>query len=251
MLYAVILAGGSGTRIWPKSRASLPKQFLRTTGPLSLLQATVRRIEPLVPPENILVVAGRAYAGHVSSQLPQLPANNFLIEPERRETAACIGLAAAHLERRDPGATMIVLPSDHQITGEKIFLDTLVTAAEVAGSESSLVTLGVRPTRPETGYGYINVGAQIVTAGGKEFYRVKEFTEKPSWSRALAFLRKGTYLWNSGMFVWKVSAILESYERLLPETYHTLRIIREAIGTPEETDVLEANYRDIHKVSID
>ncbi|MCL5045935.1 MAG: sugar phosphate nucleotidyltransferase [Actinobacteria bacterium] len=251
MLYAVILAGGSGTRFWPKSRASLPKQFLRTTGPLTLLQATVRRIEPLVPPDNILVVAGRAYAGHVSSQLPQLPRRNFLIEPERRETVACIGLAAAHLDRRDPGATMIVLPSDHHITGAKLFLDTLETAAEVARSQGGLVTLGIRPTRPETGYGYINIGGPMVTASGNAFYGVKEFTEKPSRNRALAFLRKGTYLWNSGMFVWQVSAILESYERLLPETYHTLRIIQEAIGTPEETDVLEANYREIHKVSID
>lgn len=251
MLYAVILAGGVGSRFWPKSSASNPKQFLQIFGDKSLLQNTAERVRPLIRQDCIYVVTNDRYFDKIREQLPDLPPENLIIEPEARETAAGIGLAAVKLARRDPDAVMAVLPSEHFIGSEQDFRRCLSWAAEFARHHKMLVTFGIRPTEPKTGYGYIKMDRLLVNDNGRRAYQVAEFTEKPDFDRALRFLQSGKYLWNSGMFVWRVQAILHAYRKHMPEMYRQLASLYEILGTPEERDCIREVYGQMEKLSVD
>jgi len=251
MICAVIMAGGKGERFWPKSRANSPKQFTDLTGTGSMLALTYRRMTKLVEPGNIFVVTGSEYAEITRQTLPELPPQNVIIEPEGRNTAPCIGLAAITLERRFPDATMVVVPADHLIKDDEKFVDVLRTAVELARSTGGLVTLGLQPTRAETGYGYLKTGAEVPTGTARPAYKVQQFVEKPDAERAGQFLAAGNYLWNGGIFVWQISAILAAFKNHLPEAYDTLDRIKSCLGTDEYPEVLSGLYSTLPKVSID
>ena len=205
---AVIMAGGRGERFWPKSRGNYPKQFLSLTKDgETMIQKTVKRLLPMVAMEDVFVVTNVSYAALVKEQLPQLPEENILLEPCARNTAPCIGLAAAVIRKKYGEAMMLVLPSDHLIRYEEMYVDTLRQAVAVAEKEQNLVTIGITPTYPETGYGYINF-ERDTDLGMPGVYRVERFVEKPDLDTAKEYLASHRYLWNSGMFVWKTSSIL-------------------------------------------
>lgn len=246
---ALIMAGGRGERFWPKSRKSLPKQFLSLTDDgKTMIQLTVERILPLVDLEDIYIATNRDYKGLVQEQLPGLPEENILCEPVGKNTAPCIGLGAVHMAKKYGDAVMMVLPSDHLIKYNKIFTNTLSDACDVAEQGENLVTLGITPDCPETGYGYIKfIPDQIL---GRAF-AVERFVEKPDLETAKAYLATEQYLWNSGMFIWKVSTILKNLEEYLPETYQGLRKIGDAIGSEDEQKVLEKEFHAFKSESID
>ncbi len=222
-LHAVILAGGSGTRFWPASRRARPKQFLAVAGDEPLLVATRRRIEGLVPEGRVWVVTAAEQAGEVRRMLPGA---RVLAEPAARNTAAAVAWAALELERVDPRAVMAVLPADHVVAPAERFRRSLAAGAALATREPVLVTYGVRPTHPATGYGYIECGEVLEILEGMEVQRVLRFVEKPDAARALEFLAAGRFLWNAGIFVWSVAAILDAFERLAPAILGPLRAAR-------------------------
>lgn len=244
------MAGGSGERFWPCSREEKPKQFLPVAGEGTLLQQAIRRARLLAPWPDIYVVTGRQYLDLVRGQVPDLPQDNLLAEPVGRDTAPCIALAAGVLWARKPEAVMAVLPSDHVILNEERFAKTLREAAAVARQTKGLVTIGIRPTRPETGYGYIRVGPVSRTEKGCAL-KVQKFTEKPDLKTAAAFLASGEYLWNSGMFVWEVRAILGAFERFLPELARCVRLLAERAGTAGFEAALAEHFPRLPKVSVD
>lgn len=246
---ALIMAGGRGERFWPKSRKNLPKQFLSLTGDgKTMIQLTVERILPLVDVQDIYIATNRSYKALVREQLPDLPEENILCEPVAKNTAPCIGLGAVHIAKKYDDAVMFVLPSDHLIKYNAMYLDTLRRASEVAEAGENLVTLGIMPDYPETGYGYIKFLPD--TKNGFAF-EVERFVEKPNLETAKRYLATEQYLWNSGMFIWRISTILHSMEKYLPDTYAGLRRIRDAIGTAEENDVLEHEFAAFKSESID
>ena len=246
---ALIMAGGRGERFWPRSRQNMPKQFLSLTDDeKTMIQLTVERILPLVAMEDIFIVTNRSYKDLVRSQLPELPEENILCEPVGKNTAPCIGLGAVHMAKWYGDAVMMVLPSDHLIKYTSLFLNTLSDACEVAEQGENLVTLGIAPDSPETGYGYIKF--QPETTLGRAF-SVEKFVEKPDLETAKAYLASEQYLWNSGMFIWKTSTILKNLEAYLPETYQGLCKIGEAIGTPMEEQALERAFQAFKAESID
>lgn len=246
---ALIMAGGRGERFWPKSRKNLPKQFLSLTGDgRTMIQLTVERILPLVDMQDIYIATNRSYKALVREQLPELPEENILCEPVAKNTAPCIGLGAVHIARKYEDAVMFVLPSDHLIKYNAMYLDTLRRASEVAEAGDNLVTLGIMPDYPETGYGYIKF--QPDARKGVAF-EVERFVEKPDLETAKQYLVTEQYLWNSGMFIWCVSTILRSIEKYLPDTYAGLRRIGDAIGAPDEKDVLEKEFSAFKSESID
>jgi mannose-1-phosphate guanylyltransferase len=250
-MFAVIMAGGKGARFWPRSREKMPKHLLDIIGKRSIIRQTVDRIRPLVPPERTLIVTGRSHAAELIRQIPEIPAENILIEPVGRNTAPCIGLAALHILKRGPDDVMLVLPSDHRIGDEAEFLQVLQAAAEAATHGSPLVTIGIRPTGPETGYGYIEQSDLFATFRQKEFYRVRSIREKPPREEARRYLEQGGFSWNSGMFVWKASTILAAIERFLPGLHQGLLKINEALGTDREAEVVGTIYAGLQAVSID
>ena len=246
---ALIMAGGRGERFWPKSRVNMPKQFLSLTGDgKTMIQLTVERILPLVSIEDIYIATNRSYKKLVREQLPGLPEENILCEPVGRNTAPCIGLGAAHIAKKYDDAVMYVLPSDHLITHPQIFRRTLNEAAAVAEQGNNLVTIGITPTYPETGYGYIRFHPDKTLGAA---YAVERFVEKPDLDTARQYVQAQQYLWNSGMFTWKVSSILGNIKRFMPETYEGLLRIRDAIGTEEQDAVLEREFHAFQSVSID
>lgn len=239
------MAGGSGTRFWPRSRRRVPKQLLALAGPTTMLRDTIDRVGPLVTPDRTWVVTAAVQARGVRRVVPELPTRNVLVEPVGRNTAAAVALAALEVERRDPRATMIVLPADHVIGRLGEFRRCLRTACTVAEGTGALVTLGIEPTRPETGYGWIRAGDRM--PGFPESVAVVErFIEKPSAGKARRLLARGDVLWNSGMFVWRADAILKALERHVPEIVEPLRA---ALGRGRKT--LERTYRRLPSVSID
>ena len=250
-MFAVIMAGGKGSRFWPRSREKMPKHLLDIQGERTIVRETVDRIRPLVPPERTLIVTGRSHAAELIRQLPDIPAENILIEPVGRNTAPCIGLAALHIRNRVPDAVMLVLPSDHRIGDEITFRKVLAAAGRIAAEGSSLVTIGIRPTGPETGYGYIEQGDPFPSGEHDEIHRVRSIREKPPLEQAREFLRRGSFLWNSGMFVWRASTILEAIEKFLPELHAGLLQIREALGTEREEEIVGEVYSAQKAVSID
>jgi mannose-1-phosphate guanylyltransferase len=218
-IYAVILAGGAGTRFWPVSRRSNPKQFLNITGKGTLLQETLERIKPMASAAHVLIVTNAAYRHEIGRQVSRygVPRENILLEPSAKNTAPAVCWAAAKIHRDDPDAVMVVLPSDHLILHEKRFLRVLSEAVRLARRDY-LVTLGIVPTRPETGYGYLRTAK--ARAGGRTVVCVERFTEKPSPAKAAQFIRRRNYYWNSGMFVWKSSIILQAFKKHLPQVYN-------------------------------
>ncbi len=246
---ALIMAGGRGERFWPKSRKNLPKQFLSLTDDgKTMIQLTVERILPLVNMEDIYIATNRDYKALVQQQLPEIPEGNILCEPVGKNTAPCIGLGAVHMQKKYGDAIMMVLPSDHLIKYTSIFVNTLSDACEVAEQGENLVTLGITPDTPETGYGYIKFMPDKTL--GRAF-AVERFVEKPNLETAKTYVVSEQYLWNSGMFIWKVSTILNNIKTYLPETFAGLGRIQAAIGTEQQETVLEKEFYEFQSESID
>lgn len=250
MLHAVVMAGGSGTRFWPMSRAALPKQLLSLVTGQTLLTDTVRRLSGLVPEDRIQIITNQAYAGQIVEMLPAVPQRQIVAEPCGRDTAPCIGLAAALIHRADPDGVMAVLPADHVVGPAEAFRAALERADRIIGRHGDhLLTFGVPPTRPATGYGYIERGAPLGDEQGVSYYGVQRFREKPDEETARAFLDAGTFLWNAGIFVFRAGSILERMERYLPELAAALPELAERY---EKTGELTAEaYGALPRISID
>jgi mannose-1-phosphate guanylyltransferase len=247
-LYSVIPAGGSGTRLWPLSRANHPKFLHALTGtPLSLLQATSMRLAPLSNPETTYVVTGVAHAAAVARQLPELPNGNLLVEPSPRDSCAAIGLAAAVIVRRDQEAIMGSFAADHLVKDEPGFVETIQAAVDGA-RQGRLMTVGITPTHAETGYGYLQCGDADHLDGVRQ---VLEFKEKPSHEVAVAYLASGRYLWNASMFVWRADAFLAELQRQQPILFEGLSTIADAWGTPRQDAVLGEVWPSLPKISVD
>jgi mannose-1-phosphate guanylyltransferase len=248
--YAIIMAGGGGTRLWPLSRQARPKQMLRLVEDRSLFQGAVDRLKGIFPDEHILVVTVRDQAKELQSQCPEIPVENFLIEPMPRGTASVIGLGATVLKQRDPQAIMAVLTSDHYI-GNKDKYHQLLTAGFEVAQDDYLVTLGISPTYAATGYGYIQQGDFLNTYQNLNVYRTAQFIEKPNETQAMAMLAKGDHSWNSGMFIWKVEQILTEFSRQMPELAKALEEIGKAWGTLEQQNILDRYWSEIKTETID
>ena len=250
-IYAVILAGGQGTRFWPLSRQSRPKQFLSIVGRHSLLQQTVKRLEGWILRHNILIVTYEKQMRAVRKQLPQLARRQILSEPVQRNTAAAIALAAHELIRKNPQAIMVVLPSDHLIGKVTAFHQAIRAACRVAATEGNSVLLGIPPSYPETGFGYLKLSRSGGSPYGKNVRVVERFTEKPDLKTAKRFLASGRYAWNAGMFVWRASTFLENLAKFLPATAHALRRIDDQWGKPAGRKLLARIYPRLKKISVD
>ena len=248
--YAVIMAGGGGTRLWPVSRKKHPKHILPLLGEDTLFQSTVARLEELVPLDQILIVTAEGQAEELEKQAPGIPAKNFLIEPEPRGTASVVGLAASVLAKRDPEAVMLVLPSDHYIRNRDLFHLVMRAAVQVA-HKGYLVTLGITPSFPSTGYGYIQRGELLPEKYNYPVYRVLRYTEKPDEEKAREMLARGDHSWNSGMFIWRVDRILDEFARQMPDLRTALKKIEATWNTPEEQRVLRAEWPRLKPVTVD
>lgn len=248
--YAVIMAGGGGTRLWPLSRQSRPKQMLSLFDERTLFQTSVQRLEGVFNCKTTLVVTVEQQARELENQSSDIPTENFILEPMPRGTASVVGLAAVALQQRDPQAVMAVLTSDHYIGNEANFRETLRVACDVA-QDGYLVTLGITPTYPATGYGYIQRGEPVGVYRGKEVFRVQRFKEKPDEDTARQMLWTHDHDWNSGMFVWKVSTILAEFERQMPDLYASLMEISAAWNTPERELVIRRIWPTIREETID
>ncbi|HEU4424828.1 MAG TPA: mannose-1-phosphate guanylyltransferase [Pilimelia sp.] len=248
MLYAVIPAGGSGTRLWPLSRADNPKFLHALTGTrASLLQATAHRLAPLTAADRIFVVTGSAHATAVARQLPDLPESNILVEPSPRDSCAAIGLAAAIIDRRDPDAVMGSFAADHLVRDGAGYVET-IREAMAGAADGYLVTVGITPSRPETGYGYLQCGESV---GSGRMRRVEEFKEKPPYDVAVSYLESGRYLWNASMFVWRVEVFLAELERQQPDLHDGLVEIAAAWGTEKQDRVLGEVWPTLPRISVD
>lgn len=252
-LYCVIMAGGVGSRFWPVSRNSLPKQFLDILGTgHSFLQDTFERFSKIVPSENIIVVTSERYESLVKEQLPAILDENILLEPFRRNTATCIAYATYKLSKKNPDATIVVTPSDHVILNETVFLDTIRGAMEYAKNHDNLFTLGIMPSRPETGYGYIQKNSsKCCQINGRPAYSVKTFTEKPDAELAKVFVESGEFLWNSGIFVWNLKTIMHELERFLPEIANSFKDGMSQYYTDNERSFINGIYEGCTGISID
>jgi len=247
-IFAVIMAGGSGTRFWPRSRESKPKQYLALTDHATLIQATAGRLQGIVSPEKISVVSTRPHKKWIDEQLPWLSEKQIIYEPLARNTAPAIGLAAVHVRRIDPDGIMIVTPADHLISNTSAFIDTLQKAVStVEHNHDALVTLGIQPSFPATGYGYIECGE----SKNDRIYQVESFREKPAPEVAHEFLASGRYLWNSGLFIWRADTILQTIKKHMPNLYSGLKEIETVIGTSEYENVSSRIYNSLTKQSID
>ena len=253
-VYAVVMAGGVGSRFWPRSTEKTPKQLLEIVNRGTMIQNTVARISSVIDPSKILIVTNKIQKPTVAKQLPQVPPENIIVEPIGRNTAPCIGLAALFIRRMDPDGVMVVLPADHLMQDEEEFRRVLSLAIWVAYESGKLITIGIQPSRPETGYGYIQVVDE--DDGGNPYFdrgvhTVKTFAEKPNRETAQRFLESGDFLWNSGMFVWKVDTILREIRSSIPELHEELEAIESAIGTDRFDHAVETGYRKIRGISID
>ena len=247
-LYAVIMAGGKGTRFWPASRESHPKQLLPIINDEPMVTMTYNRIASHIPPERVIVVTAKSHASGIRAALPVLPPENILVEPVGRNTAPCIGLAAHYIRRLDPDGVMLVVPADHVIEKRETFLRLVALGAKLAADKQALITFGIKPDRPETGYGYIETHVNDSTAG---YSRAISFREKPDRLTAEQFIATGRFYWNSGMFVWKAEVLLRWLERLLPYLAQGLNRIAPHLGGIELEKNLKAVYHSLPSISID
>lgn len=249
-MYVLIMAGGVGSRLWPRSRKQRPKQLLNLTSERSMFQEAVARLDPLFKPEQIFVVTSADCVPAMREQVPDLPAQNYVVEPSGHGTAPCIGLSALYLRRLDPEAVMVVLTADHFIEKWDLFRQALAAAGRLA-RQGRLVTLGIKPTFPSTGYGYILRDARLTDVEDVEAYKVKRFTEKPDLPTARKFLATGRYYWNSGMFIWRVVDVMAEFRWQMLRLYEQLTEIDAALGTPQEREVLERVWQDVENQTID
>ena len=251
MLCALIMAGGKGTRFWPLSTEEKPKQFLNLIGEETMIQMTVNRIKPIIPIERVFVCTGEMYVDLVKEQLPELPEQNIIVEPEGRNTAPCIALSAFVIKKYYKDANMIVLPSDHLISDEDEFRNVIKNADEfVKENKEAIITLGMEPTRPETGYGYIRYGKDEKVINNHKVIKVDAFVEKPNKEKAKAYIKEGNYLWNGGMFLWSADNILNQIDKYSNDTYKALKDI-ETVANEEIQELINNNYHKTEAISID
>ncbi|MEW5959077.1 MAG: mannose-1-phosphate guanylyltransferase [Chloroflexota bacterium] len=246
-MYVLILAGGTGTRLWPRSRMATPKQLLALIGNQTMMQATVNRVLPITPAEHIFVAANREYGPLIKEQVPALPRPNIIEEPSGKNTAPCIGLAAMHMTRLKPHEVMASLHADHFIADEEGFRQALLAAEQVA-REGYLVTLGIQPDKPETGYGYVQRSHSLGEYNGFTVYEAAGFREKPDLATAEKFVASGEFYWNSGIFIWQLSTLLESFSRFTPELHRQLGEIGRALAAGQAIDAV---WQQIQPLSID
>ncbi|MCG6913191.1 NTP transferase domain-containing protein [bacterium BMS3Abin03] len=247
-IYAVIMAGGIGSRFWPRSKKKCPKQLLKIFGDHTMIQDTVKRLNGLVENENIYVVTNKQQKAGILTQLSHLPLNNIIEEPFGRNTAACIGLASILIQKKDPDAVILVLPADHIINNDKEFHNTLLNAANFANDSKGLVTIGIPPTKPETGYGYIQIDEKEVS---DRVHKVLTFAEKPNYATAVRFIESGDFYWNSGMFIWRADVILEEIKNYMPDLHDGLIKIQDSIDSKKFQETLMNVYGMLKKISID
>jgi len=248
----MIMAGGGGTRFWPRSRVRRPKQFLTLTAERTLLQQAVDRLEPQVPTQRTWIITSALHSAEASRQVPGLPAEQVIGEPCGRDTAACIGLGAVLIARQEPQAVMIVTPADHVIEPVQEFRRAAHVAAQMAEEHASaLVTFGIPPSFPATGYGYIHRGTEVARRQGIGVYKVQAFREKPSYEVAERFVASGEYYWNSGIFVWRTATILAALRERQPKLFAAVQRVAESWGTADGPRVLAREYEPLTKVSID
>lgn len=251
MLCALIMAGGKGTRFWPLSTEEKPKQFLNLIGKETMIQMTVERIKPIIPIDRIFVCTGQMYVDLVKEQLPNLPDRNIIIEPEGRNTAPCIALSAFIIKKYYKNSNMVVLPSDHLIKDEEEFRNVIQSGDEfVSTNEEAIITLGMQPTRAETGYGYIRYGNEERKRNEHSVIKVDAFVEKPNKEKAKRYLKEGNYLWNGGMFIWSVDNILKQINMYSNETYKALQNI-EDVKEDQLQKIINKNYKNTDAISID
>jgi mannose-1-phosphate guanylyltransferase len=246
------MAGGSGTRLWPISRQNKPKQFHHFIGDKSLLRETYERLLSSFKPENILVSTIGDYVEEVKRHLPEIKGSNIIVEPSLRGNAPACGLVSAYLDKIDPGASVIFIPSDHMIKDVGLFLDTIsFTEKLLQDYPDHIITIGINPTKPDTDLGYIKMESQIVRDKGFSAFSVNKFIEKPTLEKAEQYLSSWEYLWNSGMFIWKVDEFLRKMEKYMPETYQSIMKIKEVMGTEDEKKIAEIEYKKVEKTSVD
>lgn len=251
MLCALIMAGGKGTRFWPLSTEEKPKQFLNLIGEDTMIQMTVNRIKPIIPIDRIFVCTGEMYVDLVKEQLPELPERNIIVEPEGRNTAPCIALSAFVIKRYYEDANMVVLPSDHLIRDEEEFRNIILSSDEFLDeNKNAIVTLGMEPSRPETGYGYIRYGKESIKTTNYKVIKVESFVEKPDLQKAKLYLNEGNYLWNGGMFIWSVDTVIHQIKCHSRNTYDALSRI-EIIDEKVLQDFINSNYKFTEAISID
>ncbi len=250
-VFCVIMAGGVGSRFWPLSRANKPKQFLDILGTgSSLIQQTYNRSSRFCPPENIYIVTGANHKQQVLEHLPKISEEQVLLEPIRRNTAPCIALANQKILSRNPNAIVVVTPSDHLIIKDEEFFETINSAIKFASTNESLITIGIKPTHPETGYGYIQV-KELAEGTTANLYKVKTFTEKPNLELAELFVKTGEFFWNSGVFVWSIESIMKAFIKYLPEVSILFSDISDKFGTPNESEAISSAYTECRNISID
>jgi len=247
MLCALIMAGGKGERFWPLSTEDKPKQFLNLLGEESMIQLTVKRLEEIIPLERIFIVTAERYTSLIKEHLPQLPDRNIILEPEIKNTAPCIAFSAFYIREFYEDSTLVVLPSDHLILDEDKFRNIIVTGEEfVENNQNSILTIGINPTRPDTGYGYIHTGKEITTINDYKIIEVESFKEKPCLSLAEQYIKDKNYLWNSGMFIWKTSTVINKTKEFLPKTFNIL-----SSTNLNDYENIKENYSKLESVSVD
>lgn len=245
------MAGGSGTRFWPRSRTKKPKQYLNLFGKESLLESTINRFGKFMDTEDIFIVSGKNQAEVLEEQTPMIPKENLIYEPVGKNTLPCIGLAAVMAEKDNPDGIMVVSPSDHLVKDEGLFRETILAATKIADEEDGIVTIGITPSYPATGYGYIQVDHELEAKGRIKQYKVKRFVEKPNNETASSYLQNGGYYWNSGMFIFKISVFLNAVKEFAPQLYRDLKIIQADIGNPSFGETLDTIYRAVEGISVD
>lgn len=251
-LFALFNAGGGGTRLWPRSRNNTPKQFLKLFGSKTLTQITAERFIQVLPWEKIIIVTtSKHYKSEIKKELPKLPSENVIVEPARKNTAPAHGLGALFIYKRDPDAVIMTSPVDHLVGPDSRYLKTMKIAADVAFSDKVLVTVGVKPTYPHTGYGYIEKGDLYKRSSGRRVYKVEKFTEKPALKKAEQFLKSGNYVWNTSQFVWRADTLLDALKTHSPEVYSLLEKIGDSIGKTDQDKVMKEAYSKMPEIAID
>ena len=250
--YLVIMAGGIGSRFWPMSTTECPKQFIDILGVgRSLLQLTYDRFNGICPPENIWILTNAKYTSLVQEQLPEVPTNNILSEPCRRNTAPCIAYVSWRIKKENPKANVVVTPSDHIVTNNTEFRRVVQSCLKFTSETDAIVTLGMKPTRPETGYGYIQADLSSSSARNKEIFRVDSFREKPDFETAEKYIRNKSYFWNAGIFIWRVSTIVNAFRIYMPSMSKIFENMLPILGTPQEQEVINARYPECESISVD